>query len=66
MRLRRLTRAERLTHPWWGVVCPSCGAAPGEPCGADDGHIHGQRALLDDETSTPCRACGGTGFEGER
>ena len=43
MRLRRLTRAERLTHPWWGIVCPSCGAAPGEPCGADDGHIHGQR-----------------------
>lgn len=42
--LRRLTRAERLTHPWWGIACPSCGAKPGEYCrGCGPEHIHGQR-----------------------
>jgi hypothetical protein len=41
---RALTHAERLDHPWEGVLCPACNAAPGLPCvPGDDGKIHGQR-----------------------
>lgn len=28
----KLTRAQALSHKWFGNRCPHCGASPGEPC----------------------------------
>jgi hypothetical protein len=45
---RRMIYEVALTHPWWGVECPLCKAAPGRPCRGgkaepDYATIHGQR-----------------------